>query len=177
MADEVIVTSKEIAKTILVARNRTVLLDADLASLYEVETKALNQAVKRNSARFPDDFAFQLTPKETHALNQLRGPRGVQKHRDPRRPPFAFTEHGAMMLAMVLKSSRAIETSVFVVRAFASLREAAHANDQLVKQLQQLEARVGKHDVDIAVILTTIRELVTAPRRPSRGIGFLADIK
>jgi len=109
MASEIQVTSNEISKAILVARDRTVLLDSDLAALYGVETKALNQAVKRNSARFPGDFAFQLTPKETHALNKLRGSLGVQKHRDPHSPPFAFTEHGAMMLAMVLKSTRAQE--------------------------------------------------------------------
>jgi hypothetical protein len=177
MAGETQVTSNEISKAILVARDRTVLLDSDLAALYGVETKALNQAVKRNSARFPGDFAFQLTPKETHALNKLRESLGVQKHRDPRSPPFAFTEHGAMMLAMVLRSTRAIEMSVFVVRAFASLRDAARTNDQLVKQFQKLEERVGKHDSDIAVILTAMRELVASPKRPSRGIGFLADIK
>jgi hypothetical protein len=135
------------------------------------------RAPRGNSARFPEDFAFRLTPTETHALNKLRGSLGVQKHRDPRSPPFAFTEHGAMMLAMVLKSARAIEMSVYVVRAFASLREAARANDQLVKQLQKLEEHAGKHDSDIALILTAMRELVTAPRRPGRGIGFLADIK
>ena len=81
------------------------------------------------------------------------------------------------MLAMVLKSARAIEMSVFVVRAFARLREIARTNDQLVKQLQQLEERVGKHDADIAVILAAMRGLVASPPRPARGIGFLADIK
>ena len=177
MPPEAEITPNEISKAILVARDRTVLLDSDLAELYGVATKALNQAVKRNSARFPADFAFQLTPIETRTLNKLRGPHGVQKHRDPRNPPFAFTEHGAMMLAMVLKSSRAIEMSVFVVRAFARLREATRTNDQLVKQLQQLEERVGKHDADIAVILTAMRELVASPPRTARGIGFLADIK
>ena len=81
------------------------------------------------------------------------------------------------MLAMVLKSAQAVEMSVYVVRAFASLRSAVRANTQLVTQLQQLEQRVGKHDADIAVILAAIRELVAAPKRPSQGIGFLADIK
>jgi hypothetical protein len=92
--------------------------------------------------------------------------------------PFAFTEHGAIMLAMILKSPRAIEMSVYVVRAFASLREAARANDQLLKQLQQLEKRVGKHDAEIEAILTAMRALVAPASRPSsRGIGFLAEIK
>src|SRR5688572_33154399 len=102
----------EIARAILVARSVNVLLDADLAKLDGVTTMALNQAVKRNSARFPQDFAFRLTPKETRDFNQLRGPMTPQKHRDPRKPPFAFTEHGAIMLAMILKSTRAIEMSV-----------------------------------------------------------------
>lgn len=169
--------SNEIIKAILVARSVNVLLDSDLAALYGVSTTALNQAVKRNGARFPEDFAFRLTSKETNALNQLRGTLDVQKHRDPRKPPFAFTEHGAIMLAMILKSPRAIEMSVYVVRAFSSLREAARANEQLLKKLQQLEKHVGKHDAEIEAILATMRALVTPATRPSRGIGFLADIK
>jgi hypothetical protein len=167
----------EITKAILVARKVNVLLDSDLAKLYGVTTMALNQAVKRNAARFPQDFAFRLTAKETHELNQLRGPLNPQKHRDPLKPPFAFTEHGAIMLAMILKSARAIEMSVFVVRAFASLRNAALANEQLFKQLQSLEKRVGKHDADIEAILAAMKALVAPASRPTRGIGFLADIK
>jgi hypothetical protein len=167
----------EIAKAILVARNVNVLLDSDLAKLYGVTTMALNQAVKRNAARFPQDFAFRLSTKETISLNQLRGSHGTQKHRDPHKPPFAFTEHGAIMLAMILKSARAIEMSVFVVRAFARLRNAAVANEQLHMQLQALEKRVGQHDADIQAILAAMKALVAPADRASRGIGFLADIK
>ncbi len=167
----------EITKAILVARNVNVLLDSDLAKLYGVTTMALNQAVKRNAARFPHDFAFRLTTKETYELNQLRGPLNSQKHRDPLKPPFAFTEHGALMLAMILKSTRAIEMSVFVVRAFARLRNAALANEQLFRQLQSLEKRVGKHDADIEAILAAMKALVAPTSRSPRGIGFLADIK
>ena len=175
--DTVSGTSGEIVKAILVARDVNVLLDSDLATLYGVSTTALNQAVKRNAARFPQDFAFRLTSKETNALNQLRSDLATQKHRDPRKPPFAFTEHGAIMLAMILKSPRAIDMSVYVVRAFAKLREAARANDQLLKQLLQLEKRVGKHDAEIEAILGAMRALVAPASRPTRGIGFLADIK
>ena len=177
MVDAAPGTSGEIVKSILVARDVNVLLDSDLAALYGVSTTALNQAVKRNSARFPQDFAFRLTSKETSALNQLRATLDTQKHRDPLKPPFAFTEHGAIMLAMILKSPRAIEVSVYVVRAFASLREAARANEQLLKQLQQLEKRVGKHDAEIEAILAAMRALVAPPSRSTRGIGFLADIR
>jgi phage regulator Rha-like protein len=169
--------SAEITKAILVARNVNVLLDAELAKLYGVTTMALNQAVKRNVARFPEDFAFRLTTKETRELNKLRGSLNSQKHRDPLKPPFAFTEHGAIMLAMILKSTRAIEMSVFVVRAFARLRNAAMANEQLFSQLLSLEKRVGKHDADIEAILSAMKALIAPPSRSPRGIGFLADIK
>jgi hypothetical protein len=171
------VVAAEIAKAIVVARHVNVLLDSDLAKLYGVTTMALNQAVKRNAARFPQDFAFRLTTKETLSLNRLRDSHDTQKHRDPLKPPFAFTEHGAIMLAMILKSDRAIEMSVFVVRAFARLRNAALANEQLHRQLQALETRVGKNDADIAAILAAMKALVAPAERTSRGIGFLADIK
>jgi hypothetical protein len=150
MVDAAPGTSGEIVKAILVARDVNVLLDADLAALYGVSTTA---------------------------LNQLRGTLGNQKHRDPLKPPFAFTEHGAIMLAMILKSPRAIDMSVYVVRAFASLRHAAQANEQLLRQLQHLESRVGKHDAEIEAILAAMRALIVPPSRPSRSIGFLADIK
>jgi hypothetical protein len=107
--EEVHAVSSDIVRFILFARERTVLLDADLAALYGVTTKSLNQAVKRNAARFPDDFMFRLSPQETLALNKLRNSQASQKHRDPRSPPFAFTEHGAIMLAMILRSAKAIE--------------------------------------------------------------------
>ena len=159
MVDAIPGASHEIVRSILVARNLNVLLDSDLAALYRVSTTALNQAVKRNAARFPQDFAFRLTSKETNELNKLRGTLDAQKHRDPLKPPFAFS------------------MSVYVVRAFASLREAARANADLVKQLQLLEKRVGKHDAEIDAILTAMRALVIPAPRLARGIGFLADIK
>jgi hypothetical protein len=171
------VVAVEITKAIIVARHVNVLLDSDLAKLYGVTTMALNQAVKRNAARFPQDFAFRLTTKEALSLIHLRGSRSTQKHRDPHKPPFAFTEHGAIMLAMILKSARAIEMSVFVVRAFARLRNPALTNEQLHRQLQALEMRVGKNDADIAAILAAMKALVAPVERKSRGIGFLADIK
>ncbi len=142
---------------------------------------AMNESCRRRrpgpSSSAAQDFAFRLTSKETNTLNQLRGTLHTQKHRDPLKPPFAFTEHGAIMLAMILKSPRAIEMSVYVVRAFASLREAARANEQLLRQLQQLEKRVGKHDAEIESILAAMRALVAPASRQTRGIGFLADIK
>ena len=177
MSEETQVTRGDIVKSILVARGRAVLLDVDLAALYGVATSTLNQAVKRNLARFPPDFAFRLTALESIELGKLLRESIALKHRDPRKPPVAFTEHGAIMLAMVLRSGLAIQMSVHVVRAFAQLRSATRANEQLMKQMKRLEERVGKHDVDISTILIAMRELVNPAKAPSKGIGFLADIK
>jgi hypothetical protein len=117
-------------------RDQRVILDADLAAMYGVSTKALNQAVKRNSTRFPEDFAFQITNEEAVSLSQSVATQksaskpnrsqivtGSQKHRDPRAHPWAFTEHGALMAANILRSERAVQMSVFVVRAFVRQRE------------------------------------------------------
>jgi hypothetical protein len=177
MADEDHNFRGDIVRAILVARDRAVLLDVDLASLYGASTGALNQAVKRNLERFPSDFAFRLTSRELIELGKLAGSSESLKTRNLRKPPMAFTEHGAIMLAMVLKSPMAIQMSVHVVRAFAHLRSAVRANEQLMRQLEQLEARVGKHDADISVLLRAMRELIGPAKTPSRGIGFLADIK
>jgi len=168
---------EEVSRAILVVRDRAVLMDADLAALYGVTTKALNQPVKRNAARFPADFAFRLTAKETVTLMRLVNESTSSKHRDLRSPPFVFTEHGAIMLAMILKSPRAVAMSVHVVRAFASLRNVARASLELTQRLLELERRVGKHDDNIAALFAAIRELMIPARRTSQGIGFLADIK
>jgi hypothetical protein len=177
MTDEDHTPRGDIVRAILVARDRAVLLDVDLAQLYGVTTGALNQAVKRNIERFPSDFAFRLTSREMIELAKLAGWTETLNARNLRKPPVAFTEHGAIMLAMVLRSPRAVQMSVHVVRAFAHLRSAARANDQIMKQLEQLEMRVGKHDADIAALLRAMRELVGPAKTPARGIGFLADIK
>jgi hypothetical protein len=145
----------DITRAILDLRGHRVILDTELAGLYGVTTKALNQAVKRNAARFPGDFMFRLTRTETGALNRSQVVTGSQKHRDPRFPPFAFTEHGAIMAATILNSPRAVEMSVFVVRAFVRLRELLASN---------------------AAILSAIRELTHPPATKGRGIGFTADI-
>jgi len=176
-------------------RGQKVMLDADLAELYGVRTKALNQAVKRNTDRFPEDFAFQLTPVEVGNLRpqfatsnlQFTDPEGdsqdrsqtvtgSQKHRDPKARPWAFTEHGAVMAANLLRSKRAVQMSVHVVRAFVRLREMAAANKELAKKLDELERRVSHHDSAITSIVKAIRELATPPEPKSRRrIGFTSD--
>jgi hypothetical protein len=167
---------EQIIQTIAILRGHRVLLDAELAALYGVTTKALNQAVKRNSARFPEDFIFRLSAQETEALNRSQIVTGSQKHRDPRFPPYAFTEHGAIMAASILNSPRAIEMSVYVVRAFVQLRELLASNTALARKLDELERKYKHHDVAIAAILSAIRELMNPPAQKGRGIGFTAKL-
>lgn len=175
-----LVPVEDITRSILVLRGQKVLLDAELAELYGVSTKALNQAVKRNAERFPEDFMFRLSRAEGEALNRSQSVTGSQRHRDPRFPPCAFTEHGAIMAATVLNSPRAVEMSVYVVRAFVKLRELLTSNTELAKRLEELEARIvrqfGTYDQVIAAILKTLRELTNPPMHSHRPIGFTADL-
>lgn len=172
---------ERITHSILILRGQRVLLDSELGTLYGVTTKALNQAVKRNAERFPEDFMFRLSPAEAEALNRSQSVTGSQKHRDPRFPPFAFTEHGPIMAASILNSPRAVEMGLYVVRAFVKLRELLASNQELARRLDELEARITRqfatHDQAITGILKTIRELMnTPPPEPKRrGIGFTAD--
>jgi hypothetical protein len=169
-----------ISHAILVLRGHRVVLDSDLAALYGVATKRLNEQVKRNTERFPDDFMFRLARPEVEALNRSQIATGSQKHRDTRFLPLAFTEHGAIMAATVLNSRRAVEMSLYVVRAFVQLREMLSSNRALSRRLDELEARIEKklstHDEAITAMLSAIRQLMSAKRPTRRGIGFTADI-
>ena len=131
----------------------------DLAALYGVPTKRLNEQVKRNSSRFPPDFAFRLTPEEAEELNRSQNATGSQKHRDPRFSPYAFTEHGAIMAANVLNSRRAVEASVYVVRAFVRLRHELTLRKELAHKLGELEQRIDTHDAAIRGLMAAIRQL------------------
>ena len=172
---------EHITQSILVLRGQRVLLDAELAALYGATTKRLNEQVKRNAARFPEDFLFRLSAAEVEILNRSQIATGSQKHRDPRFPPYAFTEHGAIMASMILNSPHAVEMSVYVVRAFVHLRELLSSNRELARRFAQLETRLDKklteHDRAIGAILSAIRELMhpTPPKR--RPIGFTADLE
>jgi ORF6N domain len=167
----------QITATILVLRGQRVILDAELAALYGVTTKALNQAVKRNVERFPDDFLFRLAGNEVDALNRSQSVTGSQKHRDPRFPPFAFTEHGAIMAATILNSTRAVEMSLYVVRAFVQLRRLLASNTELGRRLDELEHKLEGHDAAITAILAAIRELMNPPEAKRRAIGFTAEVE
>jgi hypothetical protein len=167
---------EEISRTILVLRHQRIILDADLAALYGVTTKRLNEQVKRNAERFPEDFMFRLTRAETETLNRSHFATGSQKHRDPRFPPYGFTEHGAIMAATILNSPRAVEMSLYVVRAFVRLRELLASNTALARKLDELERKYQRHDEAITAILSAIRELTNPPAPKRRSIGFTADL-
>src|SRR5216683_7952320 len=156
---------------ILILRHQRVILDSDLAELYGVPVRQLNQQVKRNKDRFPMDFMFQLTAKEDEALRSQivisKKGRGGRRY-----PPHAFTEHGAIMAATVLNSARAVEMSVFVVRAFVRLREMLAANRSLAAKIDELENRLDSHDSAIQELIEAIRELMIPEDVPRSRIGF-----
>jgi hypothetical protein len=168
-------SQQQIENAILLLRREKVLLDSDLARLYGVTTKSLNQAVKRNLGRFPSDFMFRLTAKETAALNRSQTVTGSQKHRDPRYPPFAFTEQGVAMLSSVLRSERAVQVNIEIMRAFVRLRQILAVNADLARRLDELEHRMGEHDEQFVHVIQAIRQLMEPPPATKRRrIGFHA---
>jgi hypothetical protein len=186
-----IVPIKRVAQNIRYVRRQKVILDFDLAALYGVTTKALNQAVKRNATRFPADFMFQLTSEETRSLrsqfvttsrqvverevsctNWSQFVTSSSKHRGATYRPYAFTEQGVAMLSSVLNSERAVKVNIAIMRAFVKLREALETNREFARKFSELEKRIGKHDQDITAIIEAIRQLMAPPKTPRREIGF-----
>lgn len=204
-----VVSQERIVRVIHVIRGHKVILDADLAAIYGVSTKALNQAIKRNHKRFPDDFVLHLTPPEVHDLTsqsaisslqpadrqtdgRSKSPMTILKHggmrsqsvtasdkRNIRFLPYAFTEHGAVMAANILRSERAVQMSVFVVRAFVRMRAALGDTQELARKLAALErevkARLDTHDAAIVDVLRRIMDIIDPPSAPypdPRKIGF-----
>lgn len=160
----------DVDSTILDIRRQKVMLDSDLAEAYGVTTKALNQAVKRNQERFPADFVFRLTDAERESLkSQIVTTKGRGGRRTP---PWAFTEHGAIMAATVLNSPQAVEMSVFVVRAFIRLRQFARSHTGIMKRLDALEQKAAGHDDALQQMFAALRALLVHPEKQRRGIGF-----
>lgn len=186
MSASTLLPLESITHRILLLRGQKVLLDSDLAALYDVPTKRFNEQVKRNLERFPADFMFQLTVEEWESLRSqiatLKPGRG--QHR--KYMPYAFTEHGAIMAATILNSPRATEVSVYVVRAFVRLREVLASNTELAKRLDDLErtteALAMQHDTfarntraQLKQVFDAIRELMTPPEsQKKRPIGFIS---
>src|SRR5438034_2041462 len=172
-ARNAIVTAQRIERAILLVRGQKVMLDADLAELYRVPTRVLIQAVKRNSARFPDDFMFRLTAEEAARLrsqlvisNVGRGGR--------RYLPYAFTEHGVAMLSSVLSSDRAVQMNIAIIRAFIKLRDILATHKELAQRLENLELKYQEHDHELQAVFEAIRQLLSTPDPPKRNIGFAA---
>jgi hypothetical protein len=177
---------------IFTIRGHRVILDAELARLYGVTTRRFNEGIRRNRGRFPDDFAFQLTDAEFAALkirsatrdlqqddlqgdisNRSQIATGSQKHRDPRFRPWVFSEHGALMAANVLRSKRAVQMSLFVIRAFVRLREELAANSAVLKRLAEIDRTLLQHDAALRDIYRKLLPLLQPPPDPpKRRIGF-----
>jgi hypothetical protein len=169
---------KQIQKTIIVVRGIKVILDSDLAELYGVETRRLNEQVRRNIEKFPEDFMFQLSKNEFENLisqNATSSPGWGGR----RKLPLVFTEHGALQAANVLNSEQANKMSVFIVRAFVRLREMALTNETLSRKVGQLENRVSDHDEILIELVREIRKLVDSPKpqKKQKSIGYIAPEK
>ena len=160
-----------IGNRIVLIRGRRVMLDSDLALIYGVSTKRLNQQFLRNQDRFPSDFAFQLRAREARAL-RLHFATSKTGRGGRRYLPYAFTEHGAVMLSAVLKSAVAIRASILVARAFVGMRKALASQSLLHKKLDELERKVTGHDAQIDDLFDAIRGLMDPPKQPPRRIGF-----
>ncbi len=165
-----VVLVDQVEARILLLRGERVMLDADLAELYGTSTKAFNQAVKRNQGRFPNDFMFQLTAEEAESM---RSQFVTASKRNVRFLPHAFTEHGAIMAASALNTPRAMEVSVYVVRAFVRQRKLLSAHKEIAQRLDELEEKTSSHDSAIQTIVDAIRQLMETPPAPKRPkIGF-----
>jgi hypothetical protein len=171
MAKTALVMARKVDSKIFVLRGQRVILDTDLAELYGVQARHLNQQVKRNARRFPLAFRFQLSE---HEFKILRSQNVISSegHGGTRYRPFVFTEHGTIMAATVLNSKRAIEMSVFVVLAFVRKRRAIAGNRNILTKLAELEHRLETHDTEILALMDAIRELMEPPEPTRTNIGF-----
>jgi len=159
-----------VERRIYVIRGTKVMLDSSLAELYEVSTGNLNLAVKRNIARFPADFMFQLTRKEAASLVLQSAIPNVRGGR--RTLPYAFTQEGIAMLAAVLNSPKAIQVSIAIMQAFVKLREMLATHADLAKKIEDLELKFTSHDEELRTVFDSLRQLLEPPERPKRQIGF-----
>lgn len=175
MKTKALVPVETIEQKILLIRGQKVMLAGDLAELYGVEVRRLNEQVKRNSKRFPEDFMFQLTKEEAYSLRSQFAILKNDRARHAKYLPYAFTEQGIAMLSSVLNSERAIEVNIHIMRAFVRVREIFSNNKELAHKVAELERKVGSHDDTIRSLVITIRRLVIQPEPKHRKIGFIWD--
>ena len=167
-----LIPEEKIESKIFLVRGKRIMLDKDLAELYDVETRTLIQAVKRNLDRFPEDFMFDLNEKE---FENLRSQIVISSWGGRRHLPHAFTEQGVSMLSSVLNSKRAIQVNIQIMRIFTKFREVIASNKEIMQKLNQLESKVEKHDSEIQSIFEAIRQLISAPEKTKKKIGFYVN--
>jgi ribosomal protein L23 len=165
-----VIPDEVVMNKIIMVRGQKIMIDRDLAELYGVTTKRLNEQVKRNKKRFPEDFMFQLTEEEKAEV--VANCDHLRTLKFSPVLPFAFTEHGAVMLASVLNSERAIEMNIQIVRVFTKIREMLLAHKDILLQLEKIEKKLAGHDEDIALIFQYLKQLLNPPQPPRRKIGF-----
>lgn len=168
LADEVVINK------IYIVRGQKVMLDTDLAELYGVETKVLNQAVKRNAERFPKDFMFRLNKSEAEAISRSQNVT-LKQGQNIKYLPYAFTEQGVSMLSGVLNSTIAIQVHIQIIRVFTKMKEMLLTNKDILLKLEQLEKDVKTNKKDIAIIFEALKQLLNPPKEPRRRIGFKPD--
>lgn len=168
-----LITLDLIERKIYVVREQKVMLDSDLAKLYGVETRVLNQAVKRNLGRFPEDFMFQLTKEEFENLKSQSVTSSSENYGGRRKLPYIFTEQGVAMLSSVLNSERAAQVNIGIMRAFVGMRKMLLNNEEVGKKLIEIENKLGNHDENFKKVFTAIRLLMNPPDKSDKEIGFI----
>ena len=169
------VTQEKIEKKIYLIRNQKVMIDQDLAELYDVSTGRLNEQVKRNLERFPTDFMFQLSKTEYNTIRSQIAILKTGKGRHRKYLPYAFTEQGVAMPSSVLKSKRAVQVNIQIMRAFVKLRKILSTHKELAQKLKELELKMDSHDQQIQAIFEVINQLLTPTEKPKRKIGFIIE--
>jgi ribosomal protein L23 len=170
LAKSFLIPDELVINKILLIRGKKIMIDKDIAELYGVSTKRLNEQVKRNKKRFPEDFMFQLTQEEKEEV--VANCDHLKNLKYSSNLPYVFTEHGAVMLASVLNSVRAIKVNIQLVRIFTQIREMLLTNKEILLKLEQLEKKVTGHDESIHMILIALKQLLGQPKTPRRRIGF-----
>ncbi len=174
MIKDRVISLDRIEKKIYLIRNQKVMLDQDLAKLYNVPTKRFNEQIKRNFERFPQDFMFQLTKPEYESLRSQIAT--SKKGRGGRRYlPYVFTEQGVAMLSSVLNSKKAIKVNIQIMRAFVKLREILSTHKELAQKLKELELKIDSHDQQIQAIFEVINQLLAPPEKPKKKVGFTIE--
>lgn len=168
-SDDQVVSDIAITNKIYKIRDQNVMLDSDLADLYEVETRVINQQVKRNIDRFPKDFMFQL---ESEEWENLKSQNVTSSWGGRRTLPYAFTEHGVLMLSSVLNSQRAINVNIRIMRIYTKMKKLLQSNSELLLRMEKLETNANKHDMQISQIFQLVKQLISPDDQPRQKIGY-----